>query len=56
MINFSFKVLVFSGPPPIYLTKLEWPTPGVAQKNLVTHPSTKISNVDSYMGNIGLPL
>ena len=26
---------------------------GVTQKNLVTHPSTKVSNVDSYMGNIG---
>ena len=51
-----FKVLAFSTPPPRYLTKLERPTPGVAQKNLVTDPSTKISNVDSYMGNMGLPL
>ena len=45
-MKFFFKVLVFSGPPPSYLTKLGRPTPEVAQKKLVTHPPTKTSNAD----------
>ena len=53
---FFLLVLVFSGPPLSYLTKLGQPTPGVAQKNLAAHPPTKISNVDGYVGNISLPL
>ena len=43
---FFFLALVFSGPPPSYLTKLGRPTPGVAQKKLMTYPPTKTSNVD----------
>ena len=45
-MNFFFKVLVFNGPPLSYLTKLGRPSPGVAQKKLVTHPPTKTSNAD----------
>ena len=36
----------FQCPTPSYLTKLGRPTPGVAQKKLVTHPPTKTSNAD----------
>ena len=45
-MKFFFKVLVFSFPPPSYLTKLGRPNPRVAQKKLVTHPPTKTSNAD----------
>ena len=37
--------------PPSFLTKLGWPTPGVAQKKLVTHLPTETSyaDVDRYI-------
>ena len=56
--NFFFEDLVISGPPPNYLTKLGRPTPGVAQKKLVTHPQPKAVTRMwiGTLGNIGLPL
>ena len=46
------------GPPLSCLTKLGWPTPGVAQKKLVTYPPTKPVTLMwiGTLGNIGLPL
>ena len=40
----------FQCPTPSYLTKLGRPTPGVAQKKLVTHPPTKTSTADVRCG------
>ena len=47
-----------SGPPLSCLTKLGRPTPGVAQKKLVTYPPTKPVTLMwiGTLGDIGLPL
>ena len=48
----------FQWPPLSYLTKLGRPTPGVAQKKLVTYPPTKPVTLMwiGTLGDIGLPL